>query len=347
MRIAIVLALGAVTAATSAESLALGAALEASDSANPVLAASALRLDADRVAFDRASAAARASEAQIDELRAALQWERDQRTYDQSVFDERLRMAEAYAALQAAGTAVDLLERRLAVATADVRQVRERVAVGAASPVDELAAMVGLRSAEIALWNADATLSEVTGPSFAMSTGIDRSVILVADLDSPPPLVPELAPLEHLLETIPTRPEVQAPIRQTDIDDLELERLLTQRAPSLDLQSAAAVLAISIDAIAATQRDLEAGVRATHVSARAAIMTADLRRQQFALQGEQTRRTAQQHAAGLRTDSELALAEIEVRQAAANQRDADWDVYFAWLRLQRTAGIEVTVGEDP
>ena len=60
MRIAIVLALGAVTAAISAESLALGAALEASDSANPVLAASALRLNADRVAFDRAAAAAQA-----------------------------------------------------------------------------------------------------------------------------------------------------------------------------------------------------------------------------------------------------------------------------------------------
>lgn len=313
-------------------------ALEAAQAANPTLQSLALQLENARVAHARSLAG---SDARLDRMNAALQWDRAQLSYRQGTVRELLSIAEAYVGLQQENENLSMLEERLRLAQIDLQQASERVSIGAASPVTELQAQVAALSAELNLTGARNQRQFTTVPNFAATTGIDAAVLDAAEIVSHPPEPPELGALDFYLATTEGRPEHDHAARQLESDDLDLQLKSMQSTSSLDLQTATNTVASSRANVATTASDLQRATAGAYANAQQAFGTVTLRELQLDLQQENTRRTREQFDAGLLTESQLASSEADLVDAQNSLRAARWAAYFAWIRLHDAAGTDV------
>ena len=313
--------------------------LDAAEAANPTLQSLALTLENARVAHDRSMAS---SDARIDRMRADLQWDRAQLNFRQGTVRELLSVAEAYVGLQQANENVSLLEERLFLAQIDLRQAAERVAIGAASPVTELQAQVAELSADLNLSAAVNRRQFTTVPNLAETTGIDVAMLAAqALITQPPETMIELPALDEYLATTAERAEHDFAARQLEIDELDLQIKTMQNTSSLDLQAATNTVTASRATAATTASDLQTATASAYANAQQALGTAALRELQLELQEENTRRTREQFDAGLLTESQLASSEADLIGAHDSLRAARWSAYFAWIRLQDAAGIDL------
>ena len=332
------LALPAAAQEMPANALTIDEVLNTAEAANPTLQSVALTLENGRVSYDRSIAS---SDARLDQMGATLQWERAQLTYRQGVVRELLAIAEAYVGLQQANENMNMLEERLELAQVDLQQEAERVAIGAASPVAELQAKVSALSAELNLIGAGNTRQFNTLPSFAETTGIDVTVLDAAALTSEPPALPMLGTLDSYLASTAGRAENDHAARQLEIDQLNLQLLSSTSTSSLDRQTANNTVTSSTANVATTASNLQSATASAFASAQQAFGTVTLRELQLELQQENTRRTQQQHAAGLLTDSQLASSELDLIGATDSLRAARWSAYFAWVRQHDAAGTDL------
>lgn len=312
--------------------------LDAAEAANPTLQSLALTLENARVAHDRSMAS---SDARIDRMRADLQWDRAQLNFRQGTVRELLSVAEAYVGLQQANENVSLLEERLFLAQIDLRQAAERVAIGAASPVTELQAQVAELSADLNLSAAVNRRQFTTVPNLAETTGIDVAMLAAQALITQPPQTMIEPSLDEYLATTAKRAEHDFAARQLEIDELDLQLKTMQNTSSLDLQAATNTVTASRATAATTASDLQTATASAYANAQQALGTAGLRELQLELQEENTRRTREQFDAGLLTESQLASSEADLIGAHDSLRAARWSAYFAWIRLQDAAGIDL------
>ncbi len=332
------LALPAAAQEKPADGLTIIDALAAAEAANPTLQSLALQMESARVAHDRSMAS---SDARIDQMSAALQWERAQLSFRQGTIRELLSIAEAYVGLQQANENLSMLEERLRLAQIDLQQATERVNIGAASPVTELQARVAALDAELNLTGARNQRHFTTVPNMAETTGIDAAALAAAALISQPPEPPALGALDAYLATTEGRPEPGHAARQLEIDELDLKLKSMQSTSSLDLQAATNTVASSRANVATTASGLQNATAGAYANAQQAFGTATLRELQLELQEENTRRAREQFDAGLLTESQLASSQADLVGARNSLRAARWAAYFAWLRLDDAAGTDV------
>lgn len=335
---ALLAALALPAAAQEADDLTILDAMESVDAANPTLQSLELTLENARVAYDRSMAS---SDARIDQMNAALQWDRAQLGFRQNKARELLSVAEAYVGLQRANENLSMLEERLRLAQIDLQQAAERVAIGAASPVTELQARVAALTAELNLSAARTQRQFTTVRDFAKATGIDAAVLAEAAIVTQPPQRPALNALDHYLAATSDRPEHGLAARQIEIDELDLQLKSMQSTSSLDLQAATNALAASRATAATTAADLQSATANAYANARQASGTVELRELQLALQEENTRRIGEQFDAGLLTETQLASSQADLVGAHDSLRAARWSAYLAWVRLEQAAGTDL------
>lgn len=325
-------------AAQDAVALTVEEVLNSTETANPTIESQALTLKNARVSYESSMAS---SDARIDQMNATLAWHHSQLTFRQGKVAQLLSVAEAYVQLQQENENLGILEARLQLAQEDLKSAVERVAIGAASPVDELQARVSLLSAELNLASARNTRQFTTLPIFAETTGIDEEMLDTASLASEPPELSSLGTLDSYLTTTGRRAENDFAARQLKIDELNLELLSSTSTSSLDLQKATNTVNGSTASVASTSSNLESATASAFANAQQAFGTTTLRELQLELQAENTRRTQQQHAAGLLTDSQLASSELDLITATDSLRAARWSAYFAWIRVANAAGTDL------
>ena len=319
-------------------SLTLQQTLVAAAAANPELAALALQRENARVAFDRASAS---SDARLDQVAAKLQWERSQLSVRQGTTRELLAIAQAYVDLQQANEQVSLLEERLRLAQADRELTDARVEVGAAGVVEQLQAQVAELTADLNLAAARNQRRFNTLPALVEKSGIAAQVVDAAALVSQPPALPELGAADGYAEATARRAEQRHAAQQLEIDQVNLDLLSAEETSRLDLEAAANTVESSKAAVENTSVDLQIATAGAYAAAQQAFGTATLRELQLALQQERTRRTEEQFTAGVITQSGVDGSQADLAAAVDSLRAARWSAWFAWLRLQDAAGLDL------
>ena len=332
------LSLAAAAQQAPATGLTIAEALAAAEAANPELAALALQRENARVAFDRASAS---SDARLDQITARLQWERAQLTASQGTTRELLAIAQGYVSLQQANEEVSLLEERLRLATLDLQLTDARVRVGAAGKVEQLQAQVAALSAELNLAAARHQRRFNTLPDLVDMTGIDSAVLAAAALTSQPPDLPELGSSDTYAAATARRAEHRHAAQQLEIDEINLKLSSEEETSRLDREAATNTVAGSKAALEETAVNLQTATASAYATAQQAFDTVTLRGLQLALQQERTRRAGEQFDAGVITESDLAGSRADQVAAADAVRAARWSAWFAWLRLQDAAGIDL------
>jgi outer membrane protein TolC len=332
----ITLALPAVAQRNS--SLTILKVLNTAEHSNPTLQAQELQLKNARVSFERSMAS---SDARIDRMDARLQWDRAHLTFNQGKANQLLSIAETYVELQQANENISNLKRRLRLAHDDLKKATERVAIGAASPVEEIQTKVSVLNAKLSLASARNARQFNILPTFSEDSGIDVNILSSAILASNPPEVPDIGTLDTYLSTTITREENDHAARQLEIADLNLQLLSSTSTSILDLQTAANTVTSSQAEVLNTTSTLQSSTASAYASAQQALGTAELRELQLELQSENTRRTKKQHSAGLLTDSQLASSELDRVEAIHSLQAANWTAYFSWVRLHRAAGTDL------
>ena len=335
------LSLAATAQETPAAALTLEQILAAADTANPELASLALQRENARVAFDRASAS---SDARLDQIAATLQWQRAQLTVRQATTRELLAIAQGYVSLQQANEEVDLLDERLRLAQLDLQLTDARVEVGAAGSVEQLQAQVAALSAELNLTAGQHQRRFNTLPDLVDMTGLDTAALDAVALTSQPPELPELGMSDSYAAATALQarraPACRAATgnRRNQPEPAIRRRSSTSR---LDLEAANNTVAASMAAVEDTAANLQTATASAYATAQQAFGTVTLRELQLALQQERTRRAEEQFAAGVITQSGLAGSQADLAAAVNTVRAARWSVWFAWLRLQDAAGIDL------
>ena len=332
------LSLAATAQETPAAALTLEQILAAADTANPELASLALQRENARVAFDRASAS---SDARLDKIAATLQWQRAQLTVRQATTRELLAIAQGYVSLQQANEEVDLLDERLRLAQLDLQLTDARVEVGAAGSVEQLQAQVAALSAELNLTAGQHQRRFNTLPDLVDMTGLDTAALDAVALTSQPPELPELGMSDSYAAATAQRAEHRHAAQQLEIDEINLNLLSAEETSRLDLEAANNTVAASMAAVEDTAANLQTATASAYATAQQAFGTVTLRELQLALQQERTRRAEEQFAAGVITQSGLAGSQADLAAAVNTVRAARWSVWFAWLRLQDAAGIDL------
>ena len=332
------LSLAATAQETPAAALTLEQILAAADTANPELASLALQRENARVAFDRASAS---SDARLDQIAATLQWQRAQLTVRQATTRELLAIAQGYVSLQQANEEVDLLDERLRLAQLDLQLTDARVEVGAAGSVEQLQAQVAALSAELNLTAGQHQRRFNTLPDLVDMTGLDTAALDAVALTSQPPELPELGMSDSYAAATAQRAEHRHAAQQLEIDEINLNLLSAEETSRLDLEAANNTVAASMAAVEDTAANLQTATASAYATAQQAFGTVTLRELQLALQQERTRRAEEQFAAGVITQSGLAGSQADLAAAVNTVRAARWSVWFAWLRLQDAAGIDL------
>ena len=332
------LSLAATAQETPAAALTLEQILAAADTANPELASLALQRENARVAFDRASAS---SDARLDKIAATLQWQRAQLTVRQATTRELLAIAQGYVSLHQANEEVDLLDERLRLAQLDLQLTDARVEVGAAGSVEQLQAQVAALSAELNLTAGQHQRRFNTLPDLVDMTGLDTAALDAVALTSQPPELPELGMSDSYAAATARRAEHRHAAQQLEIDEINLNLLSAEETSRLDLEAANNTVAASMAAVEDTAANLQTATASAYATAQQAFGTVTLRELQLALQQERTRRAEEQFAAGVITQSGLAGSQADLAAAVNTVRAARWSVWFAWLRLQDAAGIDL------
>ena len=291
-----------------------------------------------RVAFDRASAS---SDARLDQIAATLQWQRAQLTVRQATTRELLAIAQGYVSLQQANEEVDLLDERLRLAQLDLQLTDARVEVGAAGSVEQLQAQVAALSAELNLTAGQHQRRFNTLPDLVDMTGLDTAALDAVALTSQPPELPELGMSDSYAAATAQRAEHRHAAQQLEIDEINLNLLSAEETSRLDLEAANNTVAASMAAVEDTAANLQTATASAYATAQQAFGTVTLRELQLALQQERTRRAEEQFAAGVITQSGLAGSQADLAAAVNTVRAARWSVWFAWLRLQDAAGIDL------
>ena len=320
------------------ETLTLTQVLTAAQTASPELASLALQEESARVAFDRASAA---SDARLDQTAATLQWERAQLGVRQGTVRELLAIAQAYVDLQQANEDVNLLEERLRLAQLDLQLTNARVEVGATGATQQLQAQVAALTAELNLASARNQRRFNTLPNLVEKSGLKFAALDAAGLASEPPDAPELGAPDSYSAATARRAEHRHAAQQLEIDQINLDLLSAEETSRLDLETATNTVESSQAALANTGLDLQTATASAFATAQQAYGTVTLRELQLALQEERTRRTEEQFGAGMVTRSDLDGSRADLVAAIDTLRAARWSAWFAWLRLQDAAGLEL------
>ena len=312
--------------------------LNTADHTNPTLQAQTLQLKNARVSFERSMAS---SDARIDRMNALLHWDRAQLTFKQGKINQLLSVAETYVELQQANENLSNLKERLRLAHDDLKKATERVAIGAASAIEELQAQVSVLSAELSLTSARNARQFNILPIFSENSGIDVNILGSAVLTSKPPDVSNLDALDSYMSTTTTRAENDHATRQLKIADLNLQLLSSTSTSILDLQTAVNTVTSSQAEVLNTVSILQSSTASAYASAQQTLGTVKLRDLQLKLQSENTRRTKEQYTAGLLTDSQLASSDIDRIEATNSLQAAKWIAYFSWIRLHSAAGTDL------
>ena len=317
----------------SASNLTIEAALAAAEAANPELAALALQRENARVTYDRASAS---SDARLVQTVATLQWQRAQLNVRQGTVRELLAIAQAYVDLQQANAEVSLRLARL-----DLQLTDARVEVGAAGVVEQLQAQVAELTAELNLAAARNQRRFTTLPNLVERSGLAIAVLDAAALTSEPPEPSDLDTSETYATATARRAEHRHAAQQLEIDEINLKLLSEEETSRLDLEAASNTVDSSRATLANTAVDLQTATASAYATARQAFGTVTLRELQLALQQERTRRTEEQFTAGVVTQSGLDAARADLVGSVNTLRAARWSAWFAWLRLQDAAGLDL------
>ena len=326
------------TAQQQNDALTLVQILSAAQAANPELESLALQRENARVAFDRASAA---SDARLDRTVATLQWERAQLNVRQGTVRELLAIAQAYVDLQQANDEVSLLQERLRLAQLDLQLTDARVEVGATGATQQLQAQVAALTAELNLASAQNQRRFNTLPNLVEKSGLDAGALDAAVLASEPPEPPVLGTPDSYADATARRAEHRHAAQQLEIDQINLDLLSAEDTSRLDLETATNTVESSQAALESTALDLQTATASAFATAQQAYGTVTLRELQLALQEERTRRTEEQFAAGMVTQSDLDGSRADLVAANDSLRAARWSAWFAWLRLQDAAGLEL------
>ena len=310
----------------------------AAQTANPELASLALQEENARVAFDRASAA---SDARLDQTAATLQWERAQLNVRQGTVRELLAIAQAYVDLQQANENVNLLQERLRLAQLDLQLTNARVEVGATGATQQLQAQVAALTAELNLASARNQRRLNTLPNLMEKSGLKFAALDAAVLGSEPPELSELETPDSYSAATARRTEHRHAAQQLEIDQINLDLLAAEETSRLDLETATNTVESSQAALENTGLDLQTATASAFAAAQQAYGTVTLRELQLALQEERTRRTEEQFGAGMVTQSDLDGSRADLVAAIDTLRAARWSAWFAWLRLQDAAGLDL------
>ena len=320
------------------DTLTLSQVLTAAQTANPQLESLALQQENARVAFDRASAA---SDARLDQTVATLQWERAQLNVRQGTVRELLAIAQAYVELQQANENVSLLQERLRLAQLDLQLTNARVEVGATGATQQLQSQVAALSAELNLASARNQRRFNTLPNLVEKSGLESAALDAAALASEPPGLPELETPASYSAATARRAEHRHAAQQLEIDQINLDLLSAEETSRLDLETATNTVESSQAALENTGLNLQTATASAFATAQQAYGTVTLRELQLALQEERTRRTEEQFGAGMVTRSDLDGSQADLVAAINTVRAARWSAWFAWLRLQDAAGLEL------
>ena len=236
---------------------------------------------------------------------------------------------------------MDLLDERLRLAQLDLQLTDARVEVGAAGSVEQLQAQVAALSAELNLTAGQHQRRFNTLPDLVDMTGLDTAALDAVALTSQPPELPELGMSDSYAAATARRAEHRHAAQQLEIDEINLNLLSAEETSRLDLEAANNTVTASMAAVEDTAANLQTATASAYATAQQAFGTVTLRELQLALQQERTRRAEEQFAAGVITQSGLAGSQADLAAAVNTVRAARWSVWFAWLRLQDAAGIDL------
>ena len=249
--------------------------------------------------------------------------------------------SQAYVHLQQANEDVSLLEERLRLAQLDLQLTNARVEVGATGATQQLQAEVAALTADLNLASARNQRRFNTLPNLVEKSGLEVGALDAAVLASEPPELPELGTSDSYSDATARRVEQRHAAQQLQIDQINLDLLSAEETSRLDLETATNTVESSKAALENTALDLQTATASAFATAQQAYGTVTLRELQLALQQERTRRTEEQFSAGMITQSDLDGSQADLIAAINTLRAARWSAWFAWLRLQDAAGLEL------
>ena len=246
--------------------------------------------------------ASASSDARLVQTVATLQWQRAQLNVRQGTVRELLAIAQAYVDLQQANAEV---------------------------------------TAELNLAAARNQRRFTTLPNLMERSGLGIAVLDAAALTSERPEPPDLETSETYATATARRAEHRHAAQQLEIDEINLKLLSEEETSRLDLEAASNTVGSSRATLEDTAVDLQTATASAYATARQAFGTVTLRELQLALQQERTRRTEEQFTAGVVTQSGLDAAQADLAGSVNTLRAARWSAWFAWLRLQDAAGLDL------
>lgn len=298
-----------------------------------------IALEEARLAYEEARANHMLRPSVVALQQAESAWYAAQRTYELTLQDIVQKTEEGYYSILRADLALDLAERSLAQAEAQLESTRARYDQGMVSDVDLLAAEMQVADRQIELNRARAE---------AVTARMRFNRALGRPLDAPLELVDELAfePVDVDLEAaiasaVARRLELQRARDTVALRETELRVMDNRYTPRLDIERARVALRRAQVELAEREADIILEVRQNYQSLLEAADRVPIQRTNLTRAQENLRIAEARYEAGVITAIDLVDARRQAFQAETDLIRATFDYNVALARFLRSAAQSV------
>ena len=302
-----------------------------------------LILDNARIAYKKAKANILQSQSKIDEKQAELNWQEAQNTFEENKNKIEIEIVSSYNNLKYLISLLPLKKKKVQLAQNNLDRVREKIKVGTAGKLEELAAQISLKAARQQLQNTEHQLETAKESSF-VATGIENVSQFILTSEFEKSIIEDSLDI-YIATALQKRKKIQFARKNVEIAADRLEQLRMTDSPSLDIDKANNDLELFQINLKSLQNSVKSEVRQKYQQ----LESLNTQLQLLNLQSEQAKRNlenaSEQFQAGLITTDELSSKEVSFREVVLELQKSKGNYCVAYLNLQLSAGEELELGE--
>ncbi len=302
-----------------------------------------LILDNARIAYKKAKANILQSQSKIDEKQAELNWQEAQNTFEENKNKIEIEIVSSYNNLKYLISLLPLKKKKVQLAQNNLDRVREKIKVGTAGKLEELAAQISLKAARQQLQNTEHQLETAKESSF-VATGIENVSQFILTSEFEKSIIEDSLDI-YTATALQKRKKIQFARKNVEIAADRLEQLRMTDSPSLDIDKANNDLELFQINLKSLQNSVKSEVRQKYQQ----LESLNTQLQLLNLQSEQAKRNlenaSEQFQAGLITTDELSSKEVSFREVVLELQKSKGNYCVAYLNLQLSAGEELELGE--
>jgi len=296
-----------------------------------------------RISYEKAKANVLQSESKIDEKQAELNWQQAQNTFQRSKDEARIEAISLYNSFKYLKSLVPLRQEKVELAQNNLDRVKEKVKVGTAGELEELAAEISLENVRQQLESAKQQL-DTAGESLSLATGIATVVEfnLVSEFEKG---VIEDSLDVYITAALQKREEIEFARKNIEIAGDRLEQLKITDSPLLDINKANNDLKLLEITLRLLEESIKSEVRQRYQQFESLNTQLQLLTLQLGQAKKNLDNAEKRFQAGLITTDELSSREVDFRAASLELQKNKGNGYVAYLNLQTSVGEELELGE--